>query len=121
MPAPTVVPAVPTFTPAAPTPQPVEIRFTGVLEARGPQTWQVAGRVVVVTAATEIRDDPQVGQVVEVRLHPTGGAGGIWRAARVIWTAAARGGHYFTGVEFETPLNSDALESLRPFCRPGPS
>jgi uncharacterized membrane protein YgcG len=67
MPPPTVAPAVPTATPAAPTPQPVEVRFTGVLEARGAQTWQVAGQVVVITAATEIRDDPQVGQVVEVR------------------------------------------------------
>ena len=53
---------------AAPTvAAPVEVRFTGVLEATGPSAWQLSGQVVRLTSATEIRDNPQVGQTVEVR------------------------------------------------------
>jgi hypothetical protein len=50
-----------------PPPAAVEVRFTGVVEAIGPQSWQVGGRVVGLNAATEIRDNPQLGQTVEVR------------------------------------------------------
>ena len=31
------------------------------------------------------------------------------------------GGYYFAGVQFQTPLDPEALDSLRQFCRPGPS
>lgn len=44
-----------------------EIEFTGLVESIGDTTWQVGGQTVLVTAETEIRDDPQVGDVVEVR------------------------------------------------------
>ena len=61
-----IVPA--TRVPATPTvAAPVEVRFTGVLEATGPAAWQIGGQVVRLTSATEIRDNPQIGQLVEVR------------------------------------------------------
>lgn len=44
-----------------------EIEFTGLVESIGDTTWQIGGQTVLVTAETEIRDDPQVGDVVEVR------------------------------------------------------
>jgi hypothetical protein len=54
--------AVPTATAA-----PVEVRFSGVVESIGAQSWQIAGQTVLVIGSTEVRDNPQVGQQVEVR------------------------------------------------------
>jgi hypothetical protein len=44
-----------------------EVRFTGLVESQGPASWQISGQAVQLTALTEIRDNPQVGQRVEVR------------------------------------------------------
>jgi hypothetical protein len=74
-----------------------------------------------------VRDALPPGQAVEIRIYATGGAAGFLQAvegflrpARVVWSTAARGGHHFAGVEFETPLDPEGLETLRRFCRPGP-
>ncbi len=44
-----------------------DVEFTGVVESIGAGAWQIGGQAVAVNAATEIRDNPQVGQTVEVR------------------------------------------------------
>src|SRR3970282_264340 len=44
----------------------VKDEFTGVVEEAGGGQWIVSGRVLQVTAATEIRDDPVVGDTVKV-------------------------------------------------------
>ncbi|MGH2521806.1 MAG: DUF5666 domain-containing protein [Anaerolineales bacterium] len=66
---PTTGKGTPTTTPA---PNPTqadseEVELTGVVEAAGPEAWQINGQVVRLTAATEIRDNPQVGQRVKVK------------------------------------------------------
>jgi hypothetical protein len=53
--------------PATAAPQPVEVEFSGVVEAIGGSSWQIAGVTVLVNGGTEIRDNPQVGQRVKVR------------------------------------------------------
>ena len=40
---------------------------SSVVESRGAGAWQIGGQTVAVNAATEIRDNPQVGQTVGVR------------------------------------------------------
>jgi hypothetical protein len=47
--------------------QPEEVRFTGVVQAIGLDEWTVASQVLVINDETEIRDNPQIGQLVEVR------------------------------------------------------
>jgi hypothetical protein len=67
-PAPTPTPPAPS--PGANTPRPdegAEVRFTGVLQAAGAEFWQISGQAVRVTPATDIRDNPQVGDTVRVR------------------------------------------------------
>jgi hypothetical protein len=39
----------------------------GVVQAIGAQAWQVSGQVILITASTEIRGQPQIGRMVEVR------------------------------------------------------
>jgi hypothetical protein len=56
-----------TLTPGATDDGDEEIEFTGVVESIGATSWLISGQVVQVTASTEIRDNPQVGQLVEVR------------------------------------------------------
>lgn len=56
-----------TLTPGATDEGDDEIEFTGVVESIGATSWLIGGQVVQVTASTEIRDNPQVGQLVEVR------------------------------------------------------
>ncbi len=48
-------------------PGPVEVRFQGVLQAIDGTTWTIAGQSVMVNASTEVDDQPQVGDTVEVR------------------------------------------------------
>lgn len=45
----------------------VEVEFTGLVEAVGATAWQIGGQTVLITTETEIRDNPQVGDLVEVR------------------------------------------------------
>ncbi len=55
---------------ASPTPredQGIEIEFTGIVESIGASQWQISGQAVSVTAATELRGNPQVGQTVKVK------------------------------------------------------
>lgn len=72
--------ATPTRTPSPPSPTPTrtptrtptvegeaEVEFTGLVEAIGATAWQIGGQTVLITAETEIRDNPQVGDMVEVR------------------------------------------------------
>ena len=65
-----------TATPVAPasstTPEPtagvgVEFEFTGIVESIGVNVWRISGQTVTVTASTELRGSPQVGQTVEVK------------------------------------------------------
>jgi hypothetical protein len=64
-----------TLTPDATDDGDEEIEFTGVVESIGAASWLIGGQVVQVTASTEIRDNPQVGQLVEVRaIRDAGGA-----------------------------------------------
>ncbi|HLF24875.1 MAG TPA: DUF5666 domain-containing protein [Anaerolineae bacterium] len=49
------------------TPTPYEVRFTGVVEQAGAQTWTIGGVAVEVNAATEFLGNPAAGQFVEVR------------------------------------------------------
>ena len=59
----------------------VKDEFTGVVEEAGGGQWIVSGRVLQVTAATEIRDDPVVGDTVKVVafLQPDG----TWWAEKI--------------------------------------
>ena len=43
------------------------MEWTGVLQAIAGSTWIVDGRAVQVTAETEIRGDPRIGDRVEVK------------------------------------------------------
>jgi hypothetical protein len=52
---------------------PFEVRFRGLVEAAGAQAWTISGVVVEVTAATEFRDNPAPGHLVEVRALNVGG------------------------------------------------
>jgi len=56
------------------TPQPEEVRFEGILESINGNIWVVAGQEVIVTGSTRIDDNPQIGDLVEVRSlrHPDG-------------------------------------------------
>jgi hypothetical protein len=86
-------PAPPTTTPArSPTPAPSatptatasgdeEVEFTGVVDVIGTTSWQISGQTVLITAETEIRDNPQVGDVVEVRAVRDGQ--GVLTATRI--------------------------------------
>jgi len=66
-PRPTRVPA-PTATPAPPpTARPVEIEFTGVIDAMGDQQWSIDGTAVTVNAQTELRGNLGVGRRVDVK------------------------------------------------------
>ena len=65
-----------TATPIAPasstTPEPTagaggEFEFTGIVESIGVSVWRISGQTVTVTASTELRGSPQVGQTVEVK------------------------------------------------------
>ena len=65
-----------TATPVAPasstTPEPTagaggEFEFTGIVESIGVSVWRISGQTVTVTASTELRGSPQVGQTVEVK------------------------------------------------------
>jgi type VI secretion system secreted protein VgrG len=65
-----------TTTPATPasstTPEPtagvgVEFEFTGIVESIGVNVWRISAQTVTVTASTELRGNPQVGQTVEVK------------------------------------------------------
>ena len=63
-------PAPSATTPASATPSVAvgeDVEFTGVVESIGASAWQIGGQVVRVDGATEFRDNPQVGQTVEVR------------------------------------------------------
>jgi hypothetical protein len=44
-----------------------DVEFAGVVESMGAGAWQISGQAIAVNSATEIRDNPQVGQTVEVR------------------------------------------------------
>ena len=68
-----------------------------------------------------VREDLPVGELVEVCLYTTGGPGWFRQFAQVTWSAAARGGHYFVGVVFESPLTAEACEALHQLCLPGRS
>jgi hypothetical protein len=68
-----------------------------------------------------VREDLPAGEVVEVCLYTTAGPGWFRQFARVTWSSAARGGHYFVGIVFETPLTDEACSELHQLCRPGPS
>ncbi len=46
---------------------PVEVRFTGTVQSISSSSWTVGGKIVQITSFTEIKDNPQVGDVVEVR------------------------------------------------------
>lgn len=72
-PSPTPTPSItPTPTPT-PSPAPTEVRFTGIVERADVQTWTISGITVEITAATELRNNPGVGQRVEVRALNVGG------------------------------------------------
>jgi hypothetical protein len=60
---------LPTATPppTAAVPAGEDVEFTGPVQSIGAAAWQIAGQTVRVSAATEIRDNPRVGQLVEVR------------------------------------------------------
>jgi type VI secretion system secreted protein VgrG len=45
----------------------VEFEFTGIVESIGVSVWRISGQTVTVTASTELRGNPQVGQTVEVK------------------------------------------------------
>jgi type VI secretion system secreted protein VgrG len=45
----------------------VEFEFTGIVESIGVNVWRISGQTVTVTASTELRGSPQVGQTVEVK------------------------------------------------------
>lgn len=61
LPAPTVTPAPP------PTARPVEIEFTGVIDAMGDPQWSIDGTAVTVNAQTELRGNLGVGRRVNVK------------------------------------------------------
>jgi predicted RNA-binding protein with RPS1 domain len=61
LPAPTVTPAPP------PTARPVEIEFTGVIDAMGDPQWSIDGTAVTVNAQTELRGNLSVGRRVNVK------------------------------------------------------
>jgi hypothetical protein len=44
-----------------------EIEFTGVVESISMSVWRISGQVVNVNSETDLRNNPQVGQTVEVR------------------------------------------------------
>jgi len=44
-----------------------EFEFTGIVESIGVSVWRISGQTVTVTASTELRGSPQVGQTVEVK------------------------------------------------------
>ena len=56
-----------TLTPGATDDDGEEIEFTGVVESISPSAWQIGGQTVLVTSATEILDNPQVGQLAKVK------------------------------------------------------
>ena len=56
----------PSRTPEPPTEAP-RVEFTGTLHGVSGHMWKVGGTPVIVTGETEIRDNPQVGDTVEVR------------------------------------------------------
>jgi hypothetical protein len=58
-----------------------ELDFTGVVQSIGGSQWIVDGRVVRIDGDTEIRDDPEVGDIVRVkaRLQSDGG----WLAEKI--------------------------------------
>ena len=66
-PTPTPTPPGPSPTPTpSETEDPDHVSFEGIVESRGPAFWLISGWTVYLTAETEIRDDPQVGQRVRV-------------------------------------------------------
>ncbi len=74
--------AAPTDRPQpSPTARAEEIEFTGVLASISGDIWTIDDQAVLVTRDTEIRGDPHVGQVVEVRAVRT--AGGALIALRI--------------------------------------
>jgi len=88
-----------TATPIAPasstTPEPtagvgVEFEFTGIVESIGVNVWRISGQTVTVTASTELRGSPQVGQTVEVKAIRD--ASGALVARRIEFKAAGTGG-----------------------------
>jgi type VI secretion system secreted protein VgrG len=88
-----------TATPIAPasstTPEPtagvgVEFEFTGIVESIGVSVWRIGGQAVTVTASTELRGSPQVGQTVEVKAIRD--ASGALVARRIEFKAAGTGG-----------------------------
>lgn len=58
-----------------------DVEFTGVVQAIAPTAWQIGGQTVRVSAATEVRDNPLVGQVVDV--HAERQADGSLLATRI--------------------------------------
>jgi hypothetical protein len=56
-----------TATPGAAMPIGEDVEFIGVVQSIGAAAWVIEGQAVRVDAATEIRDNPRVGQLVEVR------------------------------------------------------
>lgn len=44
-----------------------EVRFTGVVQSISSGSWKVGGKTVKINSSTEIKDNPQVGDEVEVR------------------------------------------------------
>ena len=58
-----------------------EREFTGVVQSIGASQWTVGGEVVAVDGETEIRDDPEVGDSVKVRLERR--SDGTWWAERI--------------------------------------
>ncbi len=66
-PAPSKTPAPGTNTPEpTETDRPEEVEFEGVVQAMG-SVWVIGGQSVVITPATEFRDNPQLGDTVRVR------------------------------------------------------
>jgi hypothetical protein len=51
-----------------------ELEFTGVVEAIGPDSWQVGGTVIGIGSATELKGDIQIGD--QVKVHARIGADG---------------------------------------------
>jgi hypothetical protein len=55
--------------------------FTGLVQSIGSSQWSVGGEVVAVDGNTEIRDDPEVGDLVRVRVERR--SDGTWWAERI--------------------------------------
>lgn len=58
-----------------------EVEFEGVVQSKSPSHWVIGGRTVALTAQTEIRDNPGVGDRVKVKARIL--SDGTWVADRI--------------------------------------